>query len=199
MEPIANPNYIVVPRANYESWEYLPVAITNKINAGNYWTILPESQLYQFGVLSSSMHMTWIKCVSGRVACYDRLHHSPTIKNFPWPITHTQAHILAIEERAAHVLNLRSYYASTPLSELYNPLNMPIALREAHQALDEAVDAAYGQAFFASDDSRVGFLLNLQHKLSALLLRMNNDIPEVQFSLQAGKLPTSARTNASIF
>lgn len=193
--------YLVVPRATCESWEYLPVRFTRKIHAGNYWSILPESQLYQFGVLNSSMHMAWIKCVSGKLQCYDRFHHNPTIKNFPWPITHTQTQIMAIEERALMVQSIRAQYPSTPLAELYNPLTMPVALRDAHIALDKAVDAAYGQTRFASEDSRVGFLLNLKHRLTSLMVHFNDDepvlteVPEV-IGYAAGR---TIRSSASIF
>ena len=171
--------YLVVPRATCENWEYLPTMFTNKINAGNYWYVSPESDLFQFGVLNSSMYMAWIKCVAGRVNCYDRSHHSPTIKNFPWPIAHTLGHISAIEERALTVLKVRAQYPAATLSELYNPMTMPAALHDAHKALDKAVDDAYGQYHFTSDDSRVGFLLSLQHKLSMLLINMYDDTPEM--------------------
>jgi len=172
-------SYLVVPRSVSENWDYLPTHFTNKITPGSYWYISPESDLFQFGVLSSSMYMAWIKCVAGRLNCYDLNHHSPTIRNFPWPITHTLGHIAAIEERALELLRLRSQYPGTPLMELYTPLSMPAALREAHRALDEAVDDAYGHFRFTSDDSRVGFLLNLQHKLSVLLINMYDDKPEM--------------------
>ena len=172
-------SYLVVPRATCENWEYLPTSFTNKINAGNYWYISPESDLFQFGVLNSSMYMAWIKCVAGRLNCYDRNHYSPTIKNFPWPITHTIGHINAIEEKALAVLKIRAQYPAATLSELYNPMTMPAALQDAHKELDKVVDEAYGQYHFPSDDSRVGFLLNLQHKLSMLLINMYDDTPEM--------------------
>ncbi len=172
-------SYLVVPRATCENWEYLPTTFTNKINAGNYWYISPESDLFQFGVLNSSMYMAWIKCVAGRLNCYDRNHHSPTIRNFPWPITHTLGQISAIEEKALGVLKVRAQFPAATLAELYNPATMPAALQDAHKALDNAVDEAYSHLRFPSDDSRVGFLLSLQHKLSMLLINMYDDTPEM--------------------
>ena len=168
-------HYLVIPRANCEHWEYLPSSFTDKIVAGNYWHVLPESDLFQFGVLNSAMHMAWIKCVSGRLQCYDRHHHRPSIKHFPWPITHTQVQISIIEEKALNVLVIRRQYPAATLEELYNPMTMPIALQNAHRELDKAVDAAYGQKSFASDSGRVGFLLNLQRQLSALLIHLYDD------------------------
>jgi len=168
-------HYLVVPRSNCEHWEYLPICFTDSISAGNYWYIAPQSDLFQFGILNSAMHMAWIKCVSGRLGGYDRLHHSPAVKHFPWPITHTQAHISSIEEKAIAILAIRDLYPSMPLKDLYNPLTMPEALQEAHKELDKAVDAAYGQTYFASDDSRVGFLLHLQRQLSSLLIHLYDD------------------------
>jgi len=196
MSYLSHANYLVVPQAASESWEYLPICFTNKIHAGNYWSILPETHLYQFGVMNSSMHMSWLKCVSGKLQCYDHAHYNPTIKNFPWPISHTQSHIMAIEAKALTVLQIRAQYQDKPLDELYHPATMPVALRNAHIELDKAVDAAYSPYVFASDDSRIGFLLNFQRKIASFMVTLSEKpapMPKsTNYALAAAKIVARA-------
>jgi|GEM_PF-1176644 len=162
-------HYLVVPKAACESWDYLPIKFTDKIGAGNYWNILRDAQLYQFGILSSSMHMAWLKCVSGKLNCHTHSTHSPNMRNFPWPIKHTQAHLSEIEVKALEILEIRAKYAHIPLNDLYNPFSMPTDLYRAHFALDKAVDAAYGQMTFSSDQNRISYLFNLDRQIANLL------------------------------
>ena len=160
---------LAIPRAACDIWDYLPVQLTDKIAPGHYWSVMPQAELFQFGIMSSSMHMAWIKCVSGKLACYDRANYNPTIKSFPWPIAHTQKQILAIEAQARTILRIRAQYPAMTLEELYHPYTMPAALYDAHIALDAAVDQAYGRTQFDNSYSRIGFLLNLHTQLACLL------------------------------
>lgn len=162
--------YLIVPKAACESWDYLPIRFSDSIGSGNYWTIMRDAQLYQFGILNSAMHMAWIKCISGRLNCHTHASHHPSIRNFPWPIKHTQIHLSDIEVKALEVLETRARYAHMSLNDLYNPYSMPTDLYRAHFALDKAVDAAYGQTAFNSDQSRVGFLFNLDRLIANLLV-----------------------------
>lgn len=185
--------YLVVPKATCESWDYLPIQFTDKIGAGNYWTIVRDAKLYQFGILSSSMHMTWVKYVLGKLGCQSHPSHSPTIKNFPWPIKHTQKHLSDIEVKALEVLEIRAKYAHIPLSQLYNPFSMPTDLYRAHFALDKAVDASYSDASFSNDTSRINFLCNLDRQIANFLV-----IEEI-FPSAAQQLPVARKTDSFPF
>lgn len=162
--------YLIVPKAACESWDYLPIRFTDKIGAGNYWTILRDAKLFQFGILNSAMHMAWIKCISGKLNCYAHPSHNPSVRNFPWPIRHTQVHLSDIEVKSLEILEMRAKYATMPLCDLYNPFSMPTDLYRAHFALDKAVDAAYSQRQFDSDHSRIGFLFNHDRQLANFLV-----------------------------
>ena len=201
-------NYLVVPRINCEQWEYLPVCFTDKISAGNYWHIAPQSDLFQFAILNSSMHMAWIRHVSGHLNRSKRLERVPAIKHFPWPITHTQAQITSIKEKAAAILAIRGLYPAMSLKDLYTPITMPVTLKNAHKDLDKAVDAAYGRKDFASDDSRIEFLLHLQRQLSSLLIHIEDDsaafLDPIHYHADAfdiagfSNTPFNANTNNSV-
>jgi hypothetical protein len=90
--------------------------------------------------------------------------------NFPWPVNAMEAQKKKIEEAAQAVLDARAEFPNSSLADLYHPLTMPPALLKAHQALDRAVDAAYGKKSFASEADRVAFLFEEYQKLIAPLV-----------------------------
>ena len=110
---------------------------------GDMLFMIPDATLYEFGVLTSNVHMAWVRTVTGRLKSDYRYSNTVVYNNFPWP-TPTDEHKGQIEKTAQEILNARALYPSATLADLYDPLTMPIELRKAHQANDRAVMQAYG-------------------------------------------------------
>ncbi len=160
-----NPNsYLAIPVVSSERREYIPMVFSNaETIAGNTLLIIPDATVYHFGVLTSAMHMAWMRTVAGRLESRYSYSASIVYNNFPWP-TPTDAQRVQIETRAQAVLAARANYPDSTLADLYDPLQMPPELRRAHKALDAAVDAAYGREF-TDEASRVEHLFTLYKKL----------------------------------
>ena len=131
--------------------------------------IIPEGNIYHFGVLTSAMHMAWTKCVCGRLKSDFRYSAGIVYNNFPWVENPTPKQIERIEQCAEAVLEARKMFPGASLADLYDPLAMPPVLMKAHQALDKAVDAAYRSTPFTSDSQRMEFLFELYNKYNAQL------------------------------
>lgn len=132
--------------------------------------------LYHFGILTSSMHMAWVRHVCGRLESRYRYSKDIVYNNYPWPRAITDKQREAIEKKARGVLDARAAHPGASLADLYDPITMPPDLRRAHQALDRAVDAAYAaddperkKKKFTSDAERVAFLFELYHQYTSLL------------------------------
>lgn len=123
--------------------------------------------MYHFGVLQSTMHMAWVRSVCGRLESRYRYSKDIVYNNFPWPEL-TDKQRAAIETAAQGVLDARAKFPESSLADLYDPLAMPPELVKAHQALDRAVDAAYGKTNFQSEAERVAFLFGLYEKLTSM-------------------------------
>jgi hypothetical protein len=124
---------------------------------------------FHFGVLSSSMHMAWVRHTCGRLKSDYRYSKDIVYNNFPWPMNMTASATEAVEEAARQLLSARANHAGSSLADLYDPLTMPPDLTKAHQALDRTVDAAYGKKSLASDADRVAFLFELYRKYTSML------------------------------
>ena len=129
--------------------------------------IIEKSSLYHFGVVSSFMHMTWVKSVCGRLG--DGLRYSKDIvyNNYPWPENPNDKQVEAIETATQKVLDARLLFPTSSLADLYDPLTMPSELLKAHNALDKAVDLAYRPQAFTSEANRMVFLFELYEKYTA--------------------------------
>jgi hypothetical protein len=149
--------YIAVPEVSSENREYIPIGfLTPDIIASNKLQIIPGGTLFQFGVLTSWMHMAWMRTVAGRLE--SRYSYAPTVYNtFPWPDA-TPVQRAKVEALAQAVLDARAAHPTSSLADLYDPDTMPGNLRKAHAALDSAVDRLYRSAPFASDRDRVEHL-----------------------------------------
>ena len=149
--------YIAVPEVSSENREYIPVGfLTPDVIASNKLQIVPGGTRFHFGVLTSWMHMSWMRTVSGRLK--SDYSYSPAVYNtFPWPDA-TSAQRAKIENLAQAVLDARAAHPTSSLADLYDPDTMPGNLRKAHAALDAAVDKLYRAAPFASDRDRVEHL-----------------------------------------
>ena len=128
---------------------------------------MPNGNLFHFGVLTSSMHMAWVKTVCGRLKSDFRYSKDIVYNNFPWAENPNEKQIKQIEEKAQNVLEARSSYPNSSLADLYNPLTMPTNLIKAHNELDKVVDSAYRTAPFISEANRMVYLFELYEKYTA--------------------------------
>jgi hypothetical protein len=125
----------------------------------------PGASLFDFGILTSTMHMAWMRYVCGRLKSDYRYSASIVYNNFPWPEP-TDKLRADIEAAAQAVLDARSLFPDSSLADLYDPDTMPPALAKAHQKLDKLVEKAYGKSF-DSDAERVAFLFERYQELTA--------------------------------
>ena len=104
--------------------------------------IVPDATLYDFGILTSNVHMAWMRTVAGRLEMRYRYSAQIVYNNFPWPEV-TEAQKEKISKTAQAILDARALYPDSSLADLYDELTMPVELRRAHQANDKAVMEAY--------------------------------------------------------
>lgn len=136
--------YMVVPRVSSESRRYIPIGfLDNNTIPTDSATIIEEATLYDFGILTSNVHMAWMRTVAGRLKSDYRYSAKIVYNNFPWPtVTEEQKQFIA--NTAQGILDARALYPDCSLADLYDELTMPVELRKAHQANDIAVMKAYG-------------------------------------------------------
>ena len=136
--------YIIVPSVSSEKRRYVPIGfVTPDVVASNLVLIIPNASLYHFGVLTSNVHMAWMRAVCGRLKSDYRYSADIVYNNFPWPEP-TEAQKVRIENTAKGILDARANYPDSSLAALYNNDLMPADLFRAHQANDRAVMQAYG-------------------------------------------------------
>ena len=126
--------------------------------ANNTGSVIENSNLYHFGILQSSMHMSWVNTVCGRLESRYRYSGTIVYNTFPFP-TVTQEQKEHIEQLAEEILLTREDFAGETLAKLYDPDTMPESLKIAHQNLDDAVDKLYNPKGFADTASRLAHLL----------------------------------------
>ena len=126
---------------------------------------MPNANVYHFGVLSSTMHMAWVRQVCGRLESRYRYSNKLVYNNFPWPSDVADTMKAAVAAAGEGVLAARAACPGQTLADLYDALAMPRALRAAHAKLDRAVDKCYRSAPFSSDRQRVEFLFGLYERL----------------------------------
>ena len=137
-------DYIVIPRVSSERRKYIPIGFLNAdYIASDAVQILPDANMFHFGVLTSNVHMAWMRAVCGRLKSDYRYSVNIVYNNFPWP-TPTDEQKAAIEKTAQAILDARALYPDCSLADLYDEVAMPPELRKAHQANDRAVMQAYG-------------------------------------------------------
>jgi hypothetical protein len=167
--------YLVIPEVSSENRPFIPIGFLQpEIIATNKLYTIDAATLAHFGVLSSSMHMAWMRYVAGRLKSDFQYSAGIVYNNFPWPADPTDNQREAIEQAGQGVLDARAAHPEASLADLYDPIAMPPDLRKAHQALDKAVDAAYGFGKGGSrtgltDAERMAFLFDLYHKYTSLL------------------------------
>ncbi len=161
-------NCLVIPVVSSESRKYIPMGFIDKNTIStNGNLIMPNGNLFHFGVLMSIMHMAWVKTTCGRLKSDFRYSKDIVYNNYPWPENPSEKQTKTIEEKAQNVLDVRVSFPTSSLADLYNPLTMPPALVKAHNELDKAVDAAYSKQAFTSEAKRMEFLFELYEKYTA--------------------------------
>ena len=136
--------YILIPRHSSENRRYIPIGfVSPECIASNANLIIPNATLYHFGILTSNVHMAWVKTVCGRLKSDYRYSKDIVYNNFPCPAP-TEEQKKRIEETAQAILDARMLYPESTLADLYDPLAMPPELLAAHRANDKAVMQAYG-------------------------------------------------------
>lgn len=142
--PQTNESYLVIPRVSSERRRYIPVGFMSPdIIAADSLSIIPGANLYHFGILTSNVHMAWMRIVCGRLKSDYRYSGSVVYNNFPWPKP-TEEQIERITQTAQAILDARALYPQSSLAKLYDEVLMPVELRKAHQDNDRAVMQAYG-------------------------------------------------------
>lgn len=137
-------NYIIVPSHSSETRRYIPMGfVSAEIISTNANLIIPNATLYHFGILTSTVHMAWMRVVCGRLKSDYRYSKDIVYNNFPWP-TPTAGQKAKIEQTAQAILDARAKYPDSSLADLYDEVTMPPELRKAHKENDRAVMAAYG-------------------------------------------------------
>ncbi|MDO5307970.1 MAG: methylase [Planctomycetia bacterium] len=156
-----NCNYIIVPRVSSENRQYIPIGfLSPNIICTDAVLIIPNATLYHFGVLTSSVHMAWTRAVCGRLKSDYRYSKDVVYNNFIWPEA-TAEQRARIEATAQGILDARALYPESSLADLYDVTTMPKELRDAHNANDRAVLAAYGFGKGATESEIVARLMTL--------------------------------------
>lgn len=143
--------YLAVPRVTSENRKYVPLAFLEpNLITNTTMYMLESANLYQFGMLQSSMHMAWIRQVCGRMRLDLQYSNDLAYNNFAWPQDPRSQDVQAVKEAAEAVLTIRERYPNASLADLYDPLFMPKDLLDAHKRLDKAVDRCYRREPFAT-------------------------------------------------
>lgn len=142
---INNPvSFILVPKVSSEKRRYVPMGfLDNNTISTDLNFIIPEATMYHFAILTSNIHMAWMRAVCGRMKSDYRYSANIVYNNFPWP-TPTEEQKQKIEQTAQAILDARALYPDSSLADLYDELTMPPELRKAHHQNDIAVMQAYG-------------------------------------------------------
>jgi hypothetical protein len=158
--------FLVIPEVSSERREYIPIAwLEPPVIPSNKVRILPNAELWHFALLTSAMHMAWVRHIGGRLKSDFQYGIGVVYNNLPLGPA-SRAEWKRLDPLAQAVLDARAEYATSTLSDLYDPDLMPAKLRKAHQALDTAVDRLYRRAKFTSDRERAEHLLGLYEAMA---------------------------------
>ena len=165
-------DYLLVPRVSSERRKYIPIGFIDKHIIGNdQVSLIPNATLYLFGILTSEMHMTWVRYVCGRLKSDFRYSNTIVYNNYPFPENISDKQKQKVEIAVQVVLDTRAKYSDSSLADLYDPLTMPPDLVKAHQILDKAVDLCYRPQVFINELNRIEFLFSLYEALNTPLLK----------------------------
>ena len=164
-------SFLVVPEVSSERRDYIPFSwLEPPIIPSNKIRILPEASLWQFGILTSAMHMAWVRNIGGRLKSDFSYGIGIVYNTFPVPSV-SPKRLQGLERHAKSVLAARDCHPDATLADLYDPNLMPTDLRKAHRALDRCVDKLYRRNAFSSERERVEHLFGLYEKMQSPLLQ----------------------------
>ncbi|MDA8002468.1 MAG: class I SAM-dependent DNA methyltransferase, partial [Alphaproteobacteria bacterium] len=159
---------LAIPRVSTANRAYIPIGyLSPDYVVGDTLYTVPNATLYEFGVLTSLMHMSWMRAVCGRLESRYRYSARVVYNNFPWPQNPAKKQTETIKTAAQAVLDARATYPDSTLADLYDPITMPAELLKAHQTLDTATDRAYRPAPFPNESTRVAHLFTLHQARTA--------------------------------
>lgn len=161
--------YLIIPSVTSERRRYIPIGfMPADVIASNLCLIINDGKPFHFGILTSAMHMAWLRQVCGRLESRYRYSAKLVYNNFPWPPSPSAEQRRKVEEAAERVLAARQEHLDglSTLADLYDPLVMPYDLLKAHRELDRAVDRCYRKEKFISDRERVEFLFGLYAQIT---------------------------------
>jgi hypothetical protein len=166
-----NNPYIIIPSVSSERREYIPMGFMPKeVITSNLCLIIPNASIFHFGILTSAIHMAWVKYTCGRLKSDYRYSNSIVYNNYPFPKEVSEKNRQKVEKAAQKVLDVRLEFPDSSLADLYDPLAMPPKLIKAHQALDKAVDLCYRPQAFVNERNRIEFLFDLYEQYTAPLM-----------------------------
>ena len=157
--------YLVIPRVSSETRKYIPIGfVSPEIIASDSCIIVPDVSIYEFAVLTSSIHVAWVRVVSGRLK--SDIRYSPAVyNNFLWP-SPTAKQKSKIESAGQKILEARKTFLNDSLAELYAPLTMPEELLKAHKANDVAVCEAYSFDKEISEERIIAEMMTLYDNIA---------------------------------
>ena len=166
LEVIPADDFILIPVISSEKRRYIPIGFMNKeVLCSNQANMIINANIYHFGILTSNVHMIWMRTVAGRLKSDYRYSKDIVYNNFPWP-KNNDRYKEKIRTTAQKILNARALYPEASLADLYDDLVMPSELRKAHQANDKAVMEAYGFDYNMSELEIVSKLMEMYKKLT---------------------------------
>jgi len=148
---------VIIPKTSSENRSYIPIGFVEDVIVSSSSLMLENVGLYHFGVLTSQIHMLWMRTIAGRLKSDYRYSAKLVYNNYPWPESN-EAQKQVIEKAAQAILDARTAHPDSTLADLYDPLTMPANLRKAHNALDKLVEQAYRKPAFKDDAERIKFL-----------------------------------------
>ena len=158
---------LVIPKVSSETRRYIPIGfIEPEVIVNGSALIIPDADLYLFGVITSNVHNSWMRTVAGRMKSDYQYSGKIVYNNFPWP-SPTDEQREKIKQTAQSILDARTLYPDSSLADLYDPLTMPPELRKAHQQNDKAVMTAYGMPIKETDEAAcVARLMRLYQRMT---------------------------------
>ncbi len=173
VENMPSRRFLLIPKVSSERRRFIPIGFMSpRTLVSDLVFVFPDATLYHFGVLSSTMHMAWVRQVCGRLESRYRYSAKLVYNNYSWPESPSARQLASVETAAQAVLDVREEHLKkgATLADLYDPLAMPRELTKAHSVLDRAVDRCYRWQPFRSDRQRVEFLFALYEKTTAPLM-----------------------------
>ena len=166
-ENMPTTNYIIIPETSSENRKYIPIGfMTPDTLCSNAVRIMPNANLYHFGVLTSNVHMAWVRAVCGRLKSDYRYSKDIVYNNFVW-CNPTEEQKKAIEQTAQKILDIRQKYADSSLADMYGEKMYLFGdLVTAHQANDRAVMQAYGFSIKMTESECVAELMKMYQHLT---------------------------------